>query len=159
MPDCEAGPETAEEAPAAQLFLLLSAAAASGRPAARTMQFKGSIEGQDILILVDSGSSHSFINRSVASRCSGVRQLPSTEYVQVADGNSVPCLQEIPTTVWSVQGYEFHSTLKVLPLGSYDMILGMDWLEAFSPYEVALGTEVGFYSLWLSSDPASRTVA
>jgi len=37
---------------------------------------------------------------------------------------------------WSVQGYEFHSNLKVLSLGSYDMIIGMDWLEAFSPMKV-----------------------
>ena len=62
--------------------------------------------------------------------------MPTTVSVQVADGSSVPCSQEIPTAVWSVQGYEFHSNLKVLPLSSYDMILGMDWLEAFSPMKV-----------------------
>jgi hypothetical protein len=60
----------------------------------------------------------------------------NTPLVQVADGSSVPCSQEIPIAVWSVQGYEFHSNLKVLPLGSYDVILGMDWLEAFSPMKV-----------------------
>lgn len=103
---------------------------------ARTMQFLGSIEGHDILILIDSGSSHSFINNSVASKLSGVCGLPATISVQFTDGNSVPCSQEIPIAVWSVQGYEFHSNLKVLPLGSYDMILGMDWLEAFSPMKV-----------------------
>jgi hypothetical protein len=42
--------------------------------------------------------------------------------------------------VWSIQGYEFHSNLKVLPLASYDMILGMDWLEAFSPMKVTGST-------------------
>jgi hypothetical protein len=100
------------------------------------MQFSGSIEGNDILILLDSGSSHSFISSTIAGKLVGVRDLPSVVSVQVADGSLVTCSQEIPTAVWSVQGYEFHSTLKVLSLGSFDMILGMDWLEAFSPMKV-----------------------
>jgi hypothetical protein len=140
LPECSTpdapNPEVSEDTPAAQLFLLLSTAATSGKSAARTMQFTGSIEGHDVLILVDSGSSHSYINSSVATKLSGVRELPHSVSVQVADGSSVQCSQEIPTAVWTVQGYKFHSNLKVLPLGSYDMILGMDWLEALSPMKV-----------------------
>jgi hypothetical protein len=37
---------------------------------------------------------------------------------------------------WSVQGYEFHTDLKVLILQNFDMILGMDWLELHSPMKV-----------------------
>jgi hypothetical protein len=33
-------------------------------------------------------------------------------------------------------GYSFQSALKVPPLGSFDLIIGMDWLEAFSPMKV-----------------------
>lgn len=36
----------------------------------------------------------------------------------------------------SVDEYKFISNLKVLPLGHFDMILGMDWLESFSPMQV-----------------------
>lgn len=39
-------------------------------------------------------------------------------------------------TEWCVQGYKFHSTLKVLDLELYDMIIGMDWLTTFSPMKV-----------------------
>jgi hypothetical protein len=53
--------------------------------------------------------------------------------VKVADGSSVPYSDEIPLAVWPVQGFTFHSNLKLLPLGGFDLILGMDWLEAFSP--------------------------
>jgi len=140
MSECSANEEvssvTTEENAPAQLFLLMSASATSGNASVRSMQFTGSIEGHDILILVDSGSSHSFIDSSVAAQLLGVCAMPSTISVQVANGSSVPCSQEIPMAVWTVQGYEFHSNLKVLPLGSYDMILGMDWLEAFSPMKV-----------------------
>lgn len=120
----------------AQLFLLLFATAQSSAPSNRTMQFKGPLQGHDILILVNSGSSHSFLSSTVASTVQGLHQLDSPVSVQVADGGSISCYQELSMAVWSVQGYEFHSNLKVLPLGSYDMIIGMDWLDAFSPMKV-----------------------
>jgi hypothetical protein len=66
------------------------------------MQFSGSIEGNDILILLDSGSSHSFISSTIAGKLADVRDLPSIVSVQVADGSSVTCSQEIPTAVWSI---------------------------------------------------------
>jgi hypothetical protein len=82
LPECSAAEavdtDATEDMVTAQLFLLLSAAAAtSGKSVVRTMQFTGCIEGHDILILVDSGSSHSFINSSVASQLFGVCGLPA----------------------------------------------------------------------------------
>jgi len=37
------------------------------------------------------------------------------------------------------RGFQFHSDLKVLLLSSYDMILGIDWLESHSPMKVHWG--------------------
>lgn len=34
------------------------------------------------------------------------------------------------------QGVQFKTTFKILPLKCYDIILGMDWLEKYSPMEV-----------------------
>lgn len=34
---------------------------------------------------------------------------------------------------WQVPGHTFHTDLRVLPLGAYDGVLGMDWLSAHSP--------------------------
>ena len=140
--DCDESGDTGErpheivDTDPAQLFLLLSAAAVSSHPAPRTIQLLGVIGDHEVLILVDSGSSHSFINSSVAAHLPGVSQLASSVSVQVADGTSLLCSQELKEAEWSVQGYTFHSNLKVLPLGSYDMIVGIDWLEAFSPMKV-----------------------
>lgn len=39
-------------------------------------------------------------------------------------------------TVWSIADYSFRGDLKVLPLSSYDMIIGLDWLEQHSPMQV-----------------------
>lgn len=56
--------------------------------------------------------------------------------VQVANGQVLRCLSGIPNAVWSMNSIEFQATLRVLPLPSYDMILGLDWHEQFSPMKV-----------------------
>ena len=116
--------------------MMLSSAAASGSAAPRTMQFKGSLLGRDVVILVDSGSSHSFLSSSIATGLPNLRPLPKPMTVRVADGGSVLCSAKVSCAEWLVQGYTFHSTLRILQLGYYDMIVGMDWLEAFSPMRV-----------------------
>lgn len=100
------------------------------------MQFRGMIQGHEILILVDSGSTHSFLSFVVASRLSGVQPMAKPVSVKIADGAAVVCDSKLPAIEWSVQGYRFHSNLKVLTLGLYDLILGMNWLEAFSPMKI-----------------------
>jgi hypothetical protein len=37
---------------------------------------------------------------------------------------------------WWMQGSTFHTDMRVLPLGAYDAVLGMDWLESHSPMTV-----------------------
>jgi hypothetical protein len=46
------------------------------------------------------------------------------------------CSQYLPGAVWSIHQYQFSHDLKVLSLSQYDLILGMDWLQQFSPMKV-----------------------
>lgn len=39
----------------------------------------------------------------------------------------------MPQLQWFVQGHTFVSNARVLPLKCYDLILGEDWLEDYSP--------------------------
>jgi hypothetical protein len=121
---------------AGQRNMLLSAAASSGQSSSRTLQFSGTLGGIAVRILVDSGSSHSFLSSSVATQLPGVSPVPKPVSVTVANGGSMQCTAELVSAEWSVQGYSFHSNLKILPLTSFDMIVGMDWLEAFSPMKI-----------------------
>ena len=56
--------------------------------------------------------------------------------VMIADGRVLSCSMEIPNCDWYVQGHSYKTTLKLLPLGNYDVILGMDWLELHSPMKI-----------------------
>lgn len=61
--------------------------------------------------------------------------LASCQPVQLvaADGSPMVCSQQIRNLQWIVQGHSFISTVGVLPLKNFDMILGQDWLESCSP--------------------------
>jgi len=72
-------------------------------------------------VLVDSGSSHSFLNATFAADFLDVQPLPAPVSVRVADGNILKCSSQIIDAEWSLQGHLFHSTLRILPLGSYEL--------------------------------------
>lgn len=117
----------------------ISKAALDGTVAPQTVHLHGSIQGQKVLMLIDSGSSHSFISGTLAARLEGVVAAKHPLRVQIADGGQLCCAQEVSNCDRWVQGHKFCSTLKVLPLGCYDMIVGMDWLEKHSPMDVHWG--------------------
>jgi hypothetical protein len=70
-----------------QSFMILLVAALSGIEAPRTLKITGLIQGLEILILVDSGSSHSFISEQVATSVKGVIASPQQTQVKVVDDN------------------------------------------------------------------------
>jgi hypothetical protein len=119
-----------------QLCLAVSVAAIQGSPAVYTMKLQGTIQGQPVLILVDSGSSHSFVSSRVAARLSGVSEMQCPMMVQVADGGRLLCSRQLLGVTWSVQNCEFLSDFQVLDIAAYDQILGVDWLAQYSPMKV-----------------------
>jgi hypothetical protein len=114
-------------------IMVLSQAAARGHEAPHTMKFVGHIEGMDILALLDSGSSHTFISSEVAANLPGLVPVDKSLQVQVANGSHLCCTHQILDASWSISGVTFSSTLKVLQLSTYDLVIGMDWLEKHSP--------------------------
>lgn len=100
------------------------------------MRILGHVQGKELLILVDSGSSVSFVSTQLASGLTGLQPLARQLIVRVANGSKLKCEAVIPNCEWHVQGHVFHTTLRVLPLPNYDMILGMDWLKEHIPMSI-----------------------
>lgn len=86
-----------------------------------------------ILTLIDSGSASSFISQALADKLQCHSQDMAVVQFTVADGAPVQCTTYVPDFEWAVQGHTFHHTVNVLQLGCYDMILGKDWLDLYSP--------------------------
>uniref|UniRef100_A0A8R7V8Z0 Uncharacterized protein n=1 Tax=Triticum urartu TaxID=4572 RepID=A0A8R7V8Z0_TRIUA len=100
------------------------------------MRLHGWVQDREVLMLVDSGSSHSFISSTLAHQLQGVQSARRPLSVRVANGGVLRSDQEIPKCEWRSQGVKFTTDLKVLPLGCYDVILGIDWLACHSPMQV-----------------------
>ena len=99
----------------------------------RTMQLRGMIGKQDVLVLVDSGSISSFVSADLVHQLHlSVTPIPVEQFT-VADGNSIKCAGMIKDLQWWTQGISFTQDMRVLALDSFDIILGEDWLECHSP--------------------------
>lgn len=127
---CEQEHESGED------LMAISLQAVQGTESAKTVRMVGDICGKEAIILIDSGSSHNFISEALASKWRNWSTLKNPMQVRVANGEILSCTHELlDCPVW-VSGYGFKISLKILPLQCYDIILGIDWLEAHSPMEV-----------------------
>ena len=72
----------------------------------------------------------------MASKLMGVCKLPTVCKVKVADGAVLRCDSFIPQCPWTSHGHEFVTDFKLISLGVYDAILGMDWLKKHSPMHI-----------------------
>ena len=122
-----------EEISSEEDVLSLSLAATEGIQGKKTIKLQELIHNQEILLLVDSGSSSTFINTQTAEKLQ--YQLHDTQEVQVtmANGNILKSNKQITGVTWWTQGHTFSTTARVLDIKCYDMVLGMDWLEHHSP--------------------------
>ncbi|CAD6265729.1 unnamed protein product [Miscanthus lutarioriparius] len=153
-----------DSSPETQIMMHLSVAAAVGSASPKTFSLSGDIQGHPLSILVDSSSSHTFLNSALAQSLSGIKELQSPVQVQVANGAILQCTSFLPGARWFVQGCSFSTDLKLLRLSSYDMILGLDWLARFSLMQVhwakkwiSIPYEAEVYCLLAYSELSQRT--
>jgi hypothetical protein len=52
-------------------------------------------------------------------------------FVQLATGTKIKVAEVIPSCQFIMDGLPTQETLNILPLGSYDLLIGMDWLVAY----------------------------
>lgn len=102
--------------------------------------------------LIDSCSTHSFLNEALAHLLPNCQPAPQPSAVKVARGGILRSSEIVPDCQWSSAGFQFKSAFKVLPLKCYDGILGMDWLTTLGPMQV------DWQMKWMSFDRAGEHV-
>lgn len=106
---------------------------------ASRLKFKGSLNEVPICALIDSGSTHSFVNPSVVL-LSQIKTVPTTPMVvRTASGTKLLSESKCEQLKFKLQQHEFEGELIVLDVQGYDLILGIDWFSSVGPMTVDWG--------------------
>jgi hypothetical protein len=98
-----------------------------------TMQLQVIIQGSELVALLDTGSTHTFINQKIAE-CLGLEFRPCSGLtVAVANGDKVACKGIANCLNFRFASQEFSLKTFAIPLDSLDVILCVDFLRTLGP--------------------------
>ena len=81
--------------------------------------------------MIDPWSTHSYINPKIVEICAFKKLKHSESWlVQLATGTKRKVSEIIEKFPLDMDGLFTYESLNIFPLGSYDILIGMDWLEA-----------------------------
>jgi hypothetical protein len=132
------GEESLEEEEVGEL-LGITLYALAGTPTPRTMRVIGKVGSLEVVILINTGSTHSCVDPKVAKRAKLAVDQKGQLTVMVADGATLSCHAHCSTVSIFLQRSTFTATLHLLPLGGCDVVLGVDCLRMFGPAYGILG--------------------
>jgi len=131
--DAAAEDPTAPPEGATANALVVSVYALAGIRTYHTMLLPVTINGEHLLALLDTGSTHTFLQITVMRRLGIVPHGGNNLRVTVANGERLPCegiARDLPILIG---GESFPVTCVGLALGCFDFILGVDFLGALGP--------------------------
>ena len=107
----------------------ISLNALSGIPTYNTMRIRGNVGKHLLHLLLDTGSTHNFLDIYTAKKlgCKLTKTCPLL--VNVAGGNKLVSQYMVYVFKWSIQGQMFQTDVMLLPLGGCEMVLGIQWLS------------------------------
>ena len=117
------GQDELQDSPEITLYALV------GSPSLGTMRIEGKIQGHYLVILIETSSTHNFLD---AGLCSSLKLAidPALAFdVKIANGATVKTLGACQDLQVQVQGHHFCMDLNVLPLGGCNLVLGTRWLK------------------------------
>ena len=94
------------------------------------IEAQGNTQGMKVSVLFDSRATNSFISSSLVAK-SGIPVVKARNkwQVELALGSRVSADIIAPDCKIHMKSFTTLANLRVIPLGSYDIVLGMDWLE------------------------------
>jgi hypothetical protein len=94
------------------------------------IELEGMINKQPFIILIDSGASHSYVDpRVVESFHLSISKQEKSWLMQLAIGTKMKVTELVKSCPMDMKGLSMKVELNILSLGSYDCLIGMDWLD------------------------------
>jgi hypothetical protein len=99
---------------------------------AAVVELEGMITNHLVSILIDPGSNLSYVAPQTIDKCKlqPIRHI-KLWLVRLATGTKRKVAEVIPACQFIMGGLPTRATLNIFPLGSYDLLIGMDWLVAY----------------------------
>jgi hypothetical protein len=98
---------------------------------ASVVELEGIIIERPISILIDPGYNLSYISPRLVEACSLKRNKHTKALlVQLAIGTKRKVVEVVKACPIGMDGFHTQAILNLLPLGSYELLLGMDWLAS-----------------------------
>ncbi|MCO5558716.1 hypothetical protein L7F22_012302 [Adiantum nelumboides] len=122
-------------------------------PSGKNLQYsileaQGDYQGKSLTFLIDFGSSHSFIFPSTVKHLHlEPRSTGKKLQVSLASGSIVSCEEQFVELLFQLEGHSTSQSLRVLKMGKFQGILGMDWLSKNKANIHCSQGTISFYSL------------
>jgi hypothetical protein len=99
---------------------------------ASVVDMEGMIANHLLSILIDPISNLSYVAPQAVDKC----KLQPHKHIkpwliQLATGTKRKIMEVVPACQFTVDGLPTQDNINILPLGSYDLLIGMDWLTAY----------------------------
>ncbi|KAL0295287.1 UNVERIFIED_CONTAM: Transposon Tf2-12 polyprotein [Sesamum angustifolium] len=92
------------------------------------MRVTGNVRDKPVHILIDTGSTHNFLDLETAKRLGCKLDNTKSFPVAIANGNKMYSSFAYKNFGWKMQGVPFTADMMILPLGGCDVVLGVQWL-------------------------------
>jgi hypothetical protein len=99
-----------------------------------TMQLRVVLNGQEMLALLDTGSTHNFINYKAAQQCGVTLEPTPRHHVKVANGDPVFCQGVTRCAAIDINRETFTIEAYAIPLDTFEIILGTTFLKHWGQY-------------------------
>jgi hypothetical protein len=94
------------------------------------IEVEGTINNRTLVILIDSGASHSYVDPRVVESLHLMKSKHEKSLlVQLATRTKRKVTELVNSCLVDMKGMSTKAELNILPLGSYDCLIGMDWLD------------------------------
>ncbi|CAN0876044.1 Transposon Ty3-I Gag-Pol polyprotein [Linum grandiflorum] len=111
-------------------MMAISLSAITGAECGETMKLWGTMLGRTVRVMVDTGSTHNFIDERVARKMELVPETGTRFSVMVGNGEKVYSLGQCSNVGLFLPGVSFMAKYHLLLMGGYDVILGVSWLQS-----------------------------
>ncbi|KAH9296678.1 hypothetical protein KI387_044258 [Taxus chinensis] len=101
----------------------------------KAFRIRGVMQGQRVVVLIDSGATHNFIDASLVERWGLQTEDFEGFNVVVANGESMRCTRWVPQVSIMMGNYTVTNDFHIVGMGVTNIVLGVQWLHSLGEFQ------------------------